>query len=91
MRTINSVQYVFVFASREYYDGDREENSDAARFYEELSDWIEERNRSGRLPVLSEGQALRLETQSGGYVLSDKAGTARYQIQMRLIYSKNSK
>ncbi len=81
-------QYVFVFASREYYDDDREENIRAAGFYEQLQSWLEERNRTGRLPEISDGTALRLETLSGGYVLSDRAGTARYQMQCRLIYKK---
>lgn len=81
-------QYVFVFASREFYDGDLKDNSEAAGFYEGLADWIEERNRSGRLPEITGGRALRLEVLSGGYVMSERAGTARYQMQIRLVYKK---
>lgn len=81
-------QYVFVFASREYYDEDMEDNSRAAGFYEELAAWIEDSGKNGRLPVLTGGKALAMEVMSGGYVLSEKAGTARYQMQLRLIYKK---
>ena len=82
-------QYVFVFASREWSDEDRLTNMDTARFYEELGGWIEERNRSGALPLLENGMsALKLEAASGGYVLSAKGGTARFQLQCRLVYRK---
>ena len=81
-------QFVFVFASREYYDEDQLRNMDTARFYEELGAWIEERCRARRLPALTEGTALKLEVTAGGYLLSDKAGTARFQLQCRLIYRK---
>lgn len=82
-------QYVFVFASREFYDEDQLQNMDTARFYEELGAWIEEKNSSGELPLLEDGcRALKLEVSAGGYILSAKAGTARFQLQCRLIYRK---
>ena len=82
-------QYVFVFASREFYDEDQLQNMDTARFYEELGAWIEEKNRGGELPLLDGGsRALRLEVSTGGYILSSKPGTARFQLQCRLVYRK---
>lgn len=82
-------QYVFVFASREFYDGDGRQNTETARFFEDLAAWIEERNGSGALPLLGGGlKALKMEVRSGGYVLSGQSGMARYQLQCRLIYRK---
>ena len=82
-------QYVFVFASREYYDEDQLQNMDTARFYEELGAWIEEKNSRGELPLLKDGcRALILEVSTGGYILSARSGSARFQLQCRLIYRK---
>ncbi len=82
-------QFVFVFASREFCDEDMSQNMETARFYEELAEWIEERNGSGKLPLLDGGlEAMRLEVTAGGYLFSARSGTARYQLQCRLIYRK---
>lgn len=82
-------QYVFVFASREFYDEDRLRNMDTARFYEELCGWIESRSAAGQLPLLDDGlTAERLEVTATGYAADANAASARFQIQCRLIYRK---
>lgn len=79
----------FVFASREFYDEDERQNIETARFYEELEGWIEERNALGRLPLLGEGLVpLKIEVSSSGGFCSASGGTARFQLQGRLIYRK---
>ncbi len=82
-------QFAFAFASREFYDEDRLRNMDTARFYEELCAWIESRNRAGELPAPEDGfKAERIEVTSTACIYSANAGTARFQIQCRLIYRK---
>ena len=82
-------QYLFVFASREFYDAQVWSNLDVMAFYEAFSDWIDEVNQSGDLPVLGSGLcALRFEVVSGGYLFQAESGDARYQIQCKLIYEK---
>lgn len=84
-------QCLFVFASREYYDNDVLGNMDMAKFYEELAEWVEGQSEAGVLPVLGEGyQSLDMRTNTSGYLMSADAQTARFQIQMRLIYYKSA-
>lgn len=79
-------QFAFVFAGREPY-GTQEDNLQNAAFYERLSDWLEAQNRAGRLPELPPGkEALSLVPAGCGYVMTNGARDARYQIQCKLNY-----
>ncbi|MGN1098072.1 MAG: chloramphenicol resistance protein [Clostridia bacterium] len=82
-------QYVFVFASREFYDENHLQNMETARFYEELCQWIERQNESGKLPALGGGLIpQKIEVTATGGISSSKAASARFQLQGRLIYKK---
>lgn len=79
-------QYVFNFASREFY-GDIAVNIANSRFYEELTEWITQQSRAGNLPVLPEKhEAQSITVNSSGYVIDNDTQSARYQIQCRLKY-----
>lgn len=79
-------QYMFIFASREYY-GDNLTNIANSRFYENLTDWISQQTRNGNLPELPLGyEPLDLRVTSSGYVIDNDTKSARYQIQCRLKY-----
>lgn len=79
----------FVLASREFYDADSHQNMENAVKPERLCAWIEGENRAGRLPKLDEGlTAQSIEAVTGGYVSSSGGGTARVQVQCRLLYRK---
>lgn len=83
-------QFLFLFASREYYSADVNQNIENLSFYEDFSEWIYERNFNEILPDLgSDRTALGIEILTGGYQLSADANTARYQIQLRLIYEED--
>lgn len=82
-------QFLFLFASREIYCADVEQCQANQAFYEDFAVWIRQQNAAGVLPDLGEGRrAFRLEILSGGYAFSEGADTARYQIQLRLIYKE---
>ena len=82
-------QYLFALGSREYYAVDSMQNIENLSFYENLCEWLEECNDSGTLPVLDEGLVPEeIEIASTGYLYSADGKTARYQIQLRLIYEK---
>lgn len=82
-------QFLFLFASREYYSADVNQNIENLSFYEDFSDWIYERNFNEILPDLGgDRTALGIEILTGCYQLSADANTARYQIQLRLIYEE---
>lgn len=82
-------QFLFVFASREFYGPEELENFNVSGFYEQFANWIEEQNDAGNLPVLGAGlKAQGIEALTGGYLYDTNTGDARYQIQCRLIYYK---
>lgn len=80
-------RYLFAFGSREYYSADRIQNIDNIAFYEELSDWIEKQNRLEQFPEMPEGKyPEELGAVSSGYLFDESMESARYQIQIELIY-----
>lgn len=80
-------QYLFVFRSVEEYGNDVLQNLANSGFYEQFSDWLEAQSTSGNLPKLPTGKtAIKLETQSTGYLFTTGPDTGRYQIQCRLQY-----
>lgn len=77
-------QVVFYFASRHTYAA--AENIDTNEFYDQFSDWLKNNVNLLQLP---EGLEVRkMETSTGGYLISAEDKTARYQIQCRLEYYK---
>lgn len=82
-------RFLFIFGSREYYSADINQGIENQSFYEKFSDWICSQNDAGILPDLSEGrEPVSLKILTGGYVLSADENTARYQIQLQLIYEE---
>lgn len=80
-------QYLFVFASREWYGPDVRMMLDNSGFFEAFADWIEEQSMRGNLPVLSGRRKSRsLEVLSSGYLFENTTNDAKYQIQLRLVY-----
>ena len=80
-------QLVFVFASRNSYGEDVIQNILNSKFYEDFNDWIEEQNDTGNLPEIDGIESI--ECTSPGYAFQTSESTARYQIQMRILYTKN--
>ena len=83
-------QFLFIFASREYFGEDVNQAIENLSFYEKFEDWIYEQNQSGSLPDLGDGRSpISIEVLTRGYSLSETASTARYQIQLRLLYEED--
>ena len=82
-------QFLFVFASREYFEADVNTCIENLHFYENFEEWIEQNNDNGVFPNLGGNKVpVSLEVLTRGYVLSADEETARYQIQLRLIYEE---
>lgn len=80
-------QYDFIFASRESYGSDVLQNIENSGFYEDFSNWIEQESGQGNLPILKGNkEALELKVSTTGYAFQTDANSARYQIQLKLIY-----
>ena len=82
-------QFLFVFASREFYGAETVENFKNSGFYEAFAAWIEAQDGLRNLPQLDGTlEPLRIEVLSGGYLFDENTGDARYQIQLRFTYYK---
>lgn len=80
-------QFIFVFASKEYYGSDVLTNIENSGFYEDLSNWIETKSKRGELPQLSKGrESISIEVLDSGYLFQADEDMARYQMQLRLTY-----
>lgn len=82
-------QFLFLFASREYYSADVNQCIANLSFYEDFERWIRANDRSGALPDLGGRTPVSLEVLTGGYAFDCGAETARYQIQLRLVYEED--
>lgn len=83
-------QFQFVFASREKYGGQVLENIENSGFYERFSDWLEQQNWNRNFPDLGNDRTpYGIEILSRGYINDAEDDTARYQMQLNLIYYQN--
>lgn len=81
-------QFLFTFASREVFAADVSCCTDNLAFYEEFERWITGKNNSDDLPDLDGREPVSIEVLTGGYAFSADGNTARYQIQLRLLYEE---
>ncbi len=83
-------QFLFIFASREFFSHDVNQCIENLDFYEKFSDWIEKNNEDEILPELDiKKSALKIEVLTQGYAFDYDETAARYQIQLRLIYEED--
>lgn len=80
-------QYLFLFASREYFGNDVLRNLENSGFYERMAEWITAQNKEGRFPQMEKGKTPQeIKVISSGYLFDATEKNARYQIQIRLLY-----
>lgn len=82
-------QFLFVFASREYYSADVNQCIENLAFYEQFQNWIRTCDREGILPDLDGRIPISIEVLTGGYAFDCDGSTARYQMQLRLLYEED--
>lgn len=79
-------QFLFLFASREAY-ADTLQNIANSEFYDRFADWVSTKNRKRELPELGTYRKVqRIEITTSGYAYDTGEKTARYQIQLRMLY-----
>ena len=82
-------QFLFTLASREQYDQEALANMDIARFYEDFAAWIEEQEANRNYPAIGAGcTPTHIGILTSGYLFSIDGRTARFQIQLKLVYNK---
>lgn len=84
VQTIN-----YIFASREGYGADVEQNLANLGFYDEIVAWILEQNARRNFPSINEGRIRSIVPTLTAYPIEVGSDAARYQIQLRITYRRN--
>ena len=79
-------QFLFLFASREFYGADVNQCIENLAFYEHFENWILNTEQETLDSFLDGRNAASLDVLTGGYAFDEDTETARYQIQLRLLY-----
>lgn len=87
---------LFTVSSRAPYGQDLSQQRENIELFEELESWIDDQEELGVLPPLGERRRARsVKVLSSAYPIEvedgDQASTARYQIQLELIYLQEVK
>ena len=85
-RDVQTLNYIF--ASKEFYGSDVEQNLENLGFYQAVMDWILEQNSARNFPEINEGEVKSIVPTLSPYVVSADADAARYQIQIKLVYKR---
>ena len=81
-------QFIFQFGSREFYDDGVAQNIENLDFSEKFKKEIENNNKNDILPDIDGIQSIECTT--GGTLDGAESGTAKYIIQMKIIYYKEA-
>ena len=80
-------QFLFIFASRESYSADVNQLIENSAFYEHFENWILDTTPENLSQFLDGRTPFRLDVLTSGYLFDADYNTARYQIQLRLLYT----
>lgn len=84
---IQSVNYIF--ASKESYGADVEQNLANLGFYDEVVKWILEQNAQRNFPDINEGRIKSIVPTLTAYPIQIGSDAAKYQIQLKITYRRN--
>lgn len=84
---IQTVNYIF--ASKESYGADIQQNLANLGFYEEIVAWIITQNIDRNLPTINEGKVKSIVPTLTAYPIEIGSDSARYQIQLRITYRRS--
>ena len=79
----------YIFASKESYGPDVEQNLANLGFYDEVVLWILEQNARRNFPLINEGRIKSIVPTLTAYPIEVGSDAARYQIQIRMTYRRN--
>ena len=85
----NDVQTVnYIFASKESYGADVQQNLANMGFYDAVCAWILEQNIARNFPAISGGRVLSIVPTLTAYPAAVGSDAAKYQIQLKLTYRR---
>ena len=76
----------FVFASRELYGDQFQQNLDNLAFFQAVSAWIIDRNNARDFPEWEGGEVVAIVPTLNAYPIAMGSAFARYQIQIKVTY-----
>lgn len=83
---IQSINYIF--ASKESYGADVEQNLANLGFYDEVVRWILEQNARRNFPTINEGRIKSIVPTLTAYPIQIGSDAAKYQIQLKITYRR---
>lgn len=83
-------QFQFAISSQRYYEQNIKQNLSNLKFFEDLTEWVEQKAQNKELPQMDKNRtALKIVVTSTAYPFAvSEEGKARYQMQLRLEYFK---
>lgn len=84
---IQSINYIF--ASKESYGADVEQNLANLGFYDSVVQWILEQNAKRNFPQINEGRIKSIVPTLTAYPIQIGSDAAKYQIQLKITYRRN--
>ena len=80
----------FVFASKESYGADVQTNLANLGFYDAVVAWVIEQNAARNFPTISGGRVRSIVPTLTAFPAEIGSDTAKYQIQLRMTYKRQS-
>ena len=78
----------FIFASKENYGADIQQNLANLGFHQEVVEWILEQNEARNFPEWSSGYVKSIVPTLTGYPAQVGSSAAKYQIQLKITYKR---
>lgn len=78
----------YIFASKEQYGSDVQQNISNLGFYDAVVNWIMEQNALRNFPSINEGRVKSIVPTLTQYVAEAGSDNAKYQIQIRITYRR---
>lgn len=78
----------FIFASKESYGADVQQNLKNLGFYDSVVTWVLEQNNIGNLPLINEGVIKSIVPTLTAYPAEVGSDAAKYQIQLQITYRR---
>lgn len=86
----NEIQTLnFIFASKESYGADVQQNLANLGFYDEVTTWIMEQNALRNFPKINEGKVKSIVPTLTAFPAEIGSDSAKYQIQLKLTYKRH--
>lgn len=79
----------FIFASKEVYGADAQQNLANLAFYQDVVNWIIEKNAAQEFPEWDGGRVRAILPTLTAYPAQVGSNVAKYQIQIRIDYRRN--